>query len=316
MTATEVCQAAIQTQCDRVVVCDGALATTNCIGFANPCPEYYFNSASNRTVAGIAACLPALAARTCTDIALDLYPSCFVYGNLPAGSGCAYPSQCGSGNCGAGDVCATCRAGGVPVGGSCATAACVSGAFCHNGVCAAGSAVVHATQGQPCDLNGDPVTGCVGDLLCIPSVSGGTTGTCTPAPGAGQPCATMSPSASICAPGTICTAPASGVCQVVNGCGSGVVCDSASYCAGGDGGTHCAPRAKLGEACDAPETAVLPPCQAPAQCSGTPAMCTVPQRRGESCDAEHTCDSLLTCIGAICQPLGADSCSHGDAGTN
>jgi hypothetical protein len=315
MTALEVCRAAIKAQCDRVAACEGLLAATDCLRFANPCPDYYFNADSNRTVAGIAACLGPLAARTCTDIAIGLYPSCFVGGKRPASSPCAYASQCQSGACGAGAACATCGSGGVPIGGSCTGTFCQSGAFCGpSSVCVDGSTVVYATQGQPCDLGATPLVGCTGDLLCLPSVSGGTARTCTPAPGAGQPCATFGFSGSVCAAGTICSSPSSGVCMPVGACGPDLICDAASYCKPGDGGFTCAPRAAVGQPCSPAGTASLPACAAPAACLGTPAQCTLPGAVGDACDANHPCAGLLMCVGATCRALGSDSCPIPDGG--
>jgi hypothetical protein len=319
MNATDVCVAAIEAQCQRLIVCEGAAAVTDCNRYDVLCPGYYFNDDTNRTVAGIASCISALAARTCTDVAIGLYPSCFAEGKRANGAACAYSSQCVSGSCGAGDACSTCRNGGVPVGESCASAACQSGSFCHpvTHMCTDGSTVAHAAQGQPCDLSASPVVGCVGDLICVPTASGSTAGTCTPAPGVGQPCATVSFSNLVCAAGAKCNATSGGTCVVAVPCGTGR-CDTSSYCQAGDGGMVCAPLATVGQACGDPTTTQLPPCLPPAVCIGTPGRCVRPRAINDPCDTNNPCGGTLTCTNGTCSGLGPNDCpvGPGDAGAD
>ena len=317
LSAMEVCRAAIRVQCERMAVCQGN-PIDDCVRFANPCPDYYFNQDSNRTVAGIAACVGPLGARTCSDLALGLFPSCFVGGNRPEGAGCAYPSQCRSGTCGGGSVCEVCRAGDLPLGGSCAGAGCRSGGFCHNGVCVAASAITYATEGQPCDLGATPVVGCTGDLLCITSQSAGSAGTCLPAPGAGLPCAISGFSGRACAPGTVCTSPSGGTCVALGSCGSGPPCDATTYCKLVDGGFACVPLGAAGQPCGSPAAGSGTPssCIAPAICYFPLAKCVVLRAQGGTCDANNPCDGLLSCVAGICQPLGSANCpaNPGDGG--
>ena len=86
MNAADVCVAAIEAQCHRVIACQGAAAVGDCSRYDVLCPGYYFNDDSNRTVAGIAGCISALAARTCTDVVIGLYPSCFAEGKRGNGA--------------------------------------------------------------------------------------------------------------------------------------------------------------------------------------------------------------------------------------
>jgi hypothetical protein len=311
MTEDEVCRAAIRVQCERVVACTGTVMD-DCMRVASLCPDYYFNADSNRTVAGVAACLEPLAARTCTDITLDLYPSCFLRGKRPAGAGCAYASQCQGSCSGNATACATCAAGGVAVGGACADARCQSGSFCLDGVCASGDTVVYAAEGQPCDLGATPVVGCRGDLRCITASSGTKAGLCTRAPRKGEPCGLLE---GICATGTICTATQGGTCVAPDECGAGTVCDASTYCNWqGDGGASCAPRAAVGQPCSPGNIGTAPPCLPPAVCLGPTYRCAVPLTAGESCDANSPCVFPLSCQSGTCRPLGSQSCPSSDGG--
>ena len=314
MTPTEVCQSAIKVQAERRSVCEGYLLE-HLLDVANLCPDYYFNADSNRTVGDVAACLGPLAARTCTDVAINLLPSCLASGSRPTGAGCAYSSQCQSGMCGGtGEQCSTCRAGGIPVGSTCVGGDCQNGSFCHSktGVCTAAATVVYATQGQPCDLAGTPVVGCVGDLLCVSS-SSSTAGTCSPLPGVGQPCWTSNIGEMMCAAGATCTSlgvSGTGTCTLA-ACGAGPQCDVTSACVAGDGGFACVPLPTIGQPCG-----VLP-CLPPGICMFSTGICAAPRASGETCDADNPCADLLSCVAGTCQPLGSENCpaGGGDGGT-
>ncbi len=309
VSATEICVAAVEAQCQRLIACQGAAAVPDCSRYEALCPGYYFNEDSYRTAAGIASCITALASRTCTDVAIGLFPACFTEGKRPTDAPCAYSSQCVSGSCSTGAACSTCRAGGVPVGGSCSSAACQNGSFCHptTRVCTDGSTVMHAAEGQPCDLSASPVVGCTGDLVCVPATSDSTAGTCTPPPGIGQPCATVMFSNLVCGPGAKCTAPSGGTCLAAVPCGTSS-CDTNSYCKGGDGGMTCAPLAAVGAACGDATTTQLPPCLPPAVCAGAPGRCVRPRAIGDLCDSNNPCAASLTCTNGVCSGLKPTDC--------
>ena len=207
-----------------------------CLAYAALCPDYYFNADSARTVAGLVGCVRALAARTCTDVIMGVFPSCYVYGHRPTGAGCAYPSQCESGVCGSLAACATCGSGGLPNGSTCTkTAECRPGSYCEDKKCVDAGAIMHASEGQPCNLQAAPAIGCLGDLICRPTSSGGAAGTCTAPPGPGEPCALAGFSADICSPGNTCSTPTGGTCSASDAGTSpppqpGVVCDDQSPC--------------------------------------------------------------------------------------
>jgi hypothetical protein len=312
-SAMDVCKAAIATNCARTRICVGDLVAGDCTRFANLCPDYYFSSDSKGTVETVSACMRAFAARACSDYVLNFLPACYPSGKLPAGSACFSSTQCMSGGCAgasSGSTCKTCQPGGtVSVGGPCASSRdCQGGAFCHRttNICTDASTIVYATEGEPCDHYSTPVVGCKGDLLCIVPLGWSSAGICQPAPGAGQPCARVEGFSSICTPGTVCTGVGGGTCQPVGACGSGVQCDQSSYCR--TDGQVCAPRANLGQACGDPSTSSLPPCLAPAVCVPSTGLCRLAGARGDTCDMDHPCATLLTCTSGTCEPPAPMSC--------
>ena len=120
MDPTEVCRAAIQAQAERMTACLGQDTVDSYMRSAQACPEYVFNPDSNRTVQDVADCLPALLARTCTDVAAAVMPACYANGKRDSGAGCAFASQCKNGVCnGGGQSCGVCYAGGKPAGSAC-----------------------------------------------------------------------------------------------------------------------------------------------------------------------------------------------------
>ena len=305
-TAKEACRAAIEIQCARRAQCNGTTPPSLPCGHeATPCPDYYFNSNSNRTVADVVACLDKLAAMTCADYVLGIYPSCLAHGKLAGGSGCAYSSECQSGACRTeGPACGAC-VGPSPLGASCGDWGCADGAFCHRTTrtCTAVSTIVYATLGQACDIDASPAVACASDLICQLGSSGGTTGTCVPAPAVGQPCGTSDVGYSgICAAGAVCNGSSTGTCVPDGSCGSGVQCDGSSYCP--LGATTCVTRAAIGQSCSDSRSSGSPPCLAPAACSTTTRKCQQEGDVGDACDATHGCAPMLTCSGATCQPLG------------
>ena len=247
MTPLDVCRAAIMAQAQRRAVCTGN-SVQRYLDVANACPDYYFGADSNRTVAGVAACLSTLSALTCTDVALSLLPACLAGGQDPEGAICAYPSQCQSNFClSDGTECSACRAA-IPVGGTCTSnlSGCEGGSFCNLGTgrCTDAKTIVYAKEGEPCDLRGTPVVGCEGDLQCL-GPSSTSQGTCTAPVAAGQSCNGTN---THCAVNTTCSAAAGGICLAAGDCGAGLPCDANSYCRAGDGGLTCLPRATVGPA--------------------------------------------------------------------
>ncbi len=315
MTPTEACQASIRVQCERRAVCSGVQGTVDlagdiCLRFANICPDYYFSADSNRTVAEVTDCLPALAAQSCTDILLGIVPPCLARGDRPANSPCAYGSQCQGSQCrGSGNQCVQCDPT-SPIGGSCNGAACEQGAFCNRNafICEDASTVVYAPEGQPCKLFASPVIGCAGDLLCATdaSQSCNNCGICSRLPGLGEPCAHLAMGgAVVCGKGMVCSnSSGGGTCVPKGTCGIGATCDDASYCRPSD--QVCAPRAGVGQACgDGSSSSSLPPCLAPAKCVSSTGKCALAGGLGDPCDNDHPCAELLSCTAGTCQTVGS-----------
>lgn len=235
-TTTTACMKAIRAQCERQAVCEGG-DLSSCLAYAALCPDYYFNADSARTIAGLIACVAPLAARTCTDVVMGIFPSCYVYGHRPIGAGCAYQSQCESGICGTTAACATCGSGGLANGSACTRANnCRPGSYCQVGTCADASTIMHASEGQPCNLDGAPAVGCVGDLICHPTSLAGGAGTCTAPPRAGEPCALAGFSGNVCSAGSVCSGATGGTCLAAGDAGStppplpGTACDAQNPC--------------------------------------------------------------------------------------
>ena len=312
MTPLDVCRAAIMAQAQRRAVCTGN-SVQRYLDVANACPDYYFGADSNRTVAGVAACLSTLSALTCTDVALSLLPACLAGGQDPEGAICAYPSQCQSNFClSDGTECSACRAA-IPVGGTCTSnlSGCEGGSFCNLGTgrCTDAKTIVYAKEGEPCDLRGTPVVGCEGDLQCL-GPSSTSQGTCTAPVAAGQSCNGTN---THCAVNTTCSAAAGGICLAAGDCGAGLPCDANSYCRAGDGGLTCLPRATVGQLCDDSGWAGLGPCLAPAVCSGETCVMPSPSgASGDTCDLNRPCGPFLACVAGTCQPLGT-TCPTGSA---
>ena len=311
MSPTELCRASIKGQCERTAQCLGGttlareLQLQSCMKYYYSCPDYYFGPDSNRTVADVAACLDTLAGRSCTDGQLGITPRCLLSGKRPDGAGCAYSSQCqgGTGWPQERTECGTCISQ-PGAGSNCPSSGlCRAGTFCSKGtqLCTPVDTVVYATEGQPCDLNGIPTTGCAGDLYCLLDPLS-SKGICTARPSAGQTCVT-SPLGGLCAAGSDCT---SGVCAAPGTCGSGLTCDASSYCNASLG--SCSPMAAVGEACGDLSSSSLPPCLAPATCNSTTGKCAAPRASGEACDADHPCSGYLLCVSGTCRPLDATTC--------
>jgi hypothetical protein len=278
-TPTEVCVAAIEATCERLAACEG-VQKERCMGLAVFCPDYYFGVDSNRTVANLAACLPALRARTCTDVSLGLYPPCLVHGNRPEGAGCAFPSQCLSNLCGDLGQCSTCLPADAPT-----------------------APTRYAMQGELCNLSSTPPVGCVGDLQCRKLTSGAASSTCQLASGPGGPCAGM---LGDCARGTTCVM---GECAPIGACGA-ATCDVSSYCKPGDGGMTCAAGQPTGQPCGDPIRGGGPPCAPGLVCAGKPdaGSCVAPSQPGEACDLAKPCIELVNCIAGKCETLRASDC--------
>jgi hypothetical protein len=324
LNATSACRASITTQCQRQVVCRGADLAA-CVEIADRCPSYYFNPTSNRTVADIQACLPALAAMTCTDIAMALTPPCLVGGTAPAGTACLYNTECEF-RCTDGlDQCSTCYAATrVATGEVCdSTRGCASTDFCHSvaRVCTSKTSVLHAAEGEACDFAAQPVVGCIGDLVCARATASGTAGTCRPLPKLGEPCAMAGDIVgSQCSAGLVCDA-ATTTCQPYKppGCGDGGACDVNSFC---QSGSLCVPRAAEGQPCRWSGTSEPQiDCVANIWCvlapdAGRNGVCTRPGTIGDACDTTHPCvDSL--CAGGRCGEFDPARCQLAqDAGTD
>lgn len=309
LDATEICRAAVRAQAERAATCLGQDTIDTYMSYANACPGYVFNPDSNRKVDEVAACLPALRARTCTDVAAAVVPACYPCGKREGKASCAFSSQCRSGGCLTdGRKCGTCAGGVEATGNTCQTwASCAFGWHCTSGgVCAPNGTPTYAAEGEACDLDATPLKGCVGDLYCRFEGSG-RQGICTAPPGAGKPCASNNMgtgvfSMTICATGTTCV---HGTCQPPGGCGDGLTCASDSYCSSTTTGLVCAPRAKLGSGCAGGSNGY--PCVAPAVCLDA-IKCVIPRAEGDDCDTDNPCDRYLLCVGGKCQRMNAATC--------
>lgn len=310
LDATEVCRAVIRAQAERAVACLGQNTLDYYMSFANACPDYVFNPDSNRKVEDVAACLPALSARTCTDMAAAVMPDCYRYGKRAYRTSCAFSSQCKSGGCLAdGRQCGTCADGEKGAGETCVSwSSCAFGLHCtSDNICAPNGTPTYAAEGEACDLDATPLKGCVGDLYCRFAAGVGRLGICTASPGAGQPCATNNMgtgvfSMTICAAGTTCV---QGTCQPPGGCGDNLKCEPDSYCSSTTTGLVCAPRAKLGSGCAGGTNGF--PCLAPALCLDN-FKCGIPRMEDETCDADNLCDRYLLCVGGKCQRMNPATC--------
>ena len=305
--ATDVCRTVVRVLAERMAPCLGYQTVESYMRYANACPEYEFNPDSNRTVAEVVACLPALAKRSCTDVVMNVMPDCFPTGKRDAGAACAFSSQCKSGFCnGDGVSCGACGDGARPAGSACTRWwECAAGLHCsRGGTCVENGTPVYAAEGEPCDLDATPMRGCAGDLYC--ELDGnGRPGACFAPPPAGYVCASNDVgngmgSSMICAAGTTCV---QGLCQPPGGCGLGMQCDSTSYCGWTANGAACMASPSLGGACSS-----TIPCLAPAVCGGDGFTCVLRGKAGEPCSNDNPCDKFLTCTGGTCQPMTAALC--------
>jgi hypothetical protein len=327
-TAASVCREAIAVQCRRRVACGGA-DMSECIRIADHCPFYYFNSNSNRTVADIQACLPALEQMTCTDIAMGIAPACLRQGKAPAGAACLYSTECQFGCVDGIEECGTCYMGmRVGTGETCGgTRQCDATDFCHAAtkVCTPRASIVYAAQDQPCDFAAQPAVGCRGDLICARATATSTAGTCRPVPQLGQACAMSGDVYSqVCGPGLRCTDQMT--CQVPPpGCGDGGVCDPNSFCRERTGAPACVPRVAEGQPCNWGGTSSEPEiqCELNIWCVLIPGMewngiCTRPGMVGDACDAMHPCAGGLCGAAGRCTSFDPAACQVGrlDAGTD
>jgi len=317
--AETACRAAILARCHRIAICDGDPNDVNtCTAISVLCPEYFFNSASTRTVAGVTACLEQIGQPSCTELRLNLFPSCWSRGTRPAGAACAHPSNCASQGCsGGGTRCGVCAAGPVATGESCVSAACGAGDFCHPGtkLCTPGTALVLAAQGEACDLTAQPAVGCKETLHCIPPTGpeGTAAGTCQPLPlwDVGQPCNQI---AGRCKPPLMCftdfISPDTSECRASppdQMCGPGV-CPDVDYCVYSDGGQHCEPRAAVGEACLDAAGKSSRRCVLESVCWQSSGVCTRYGARGDACNDASPCGTYLVCTGGRCGALSTDAC--------
>lgn len=322
-TLDEACRTALAAECHRYGTCLQMPSTDACTAaFADLCPFYYFNADSTRTLADAQACATAFAAVPCTDFQLGVFPSCLAPGVDPNGSACAYNSQCQSGWCssptGCGGTCyRTIAAAGEPCGTS--STVCDRQTFCHpqQHVCVPIDSIVHAIEGQPCDLQADPVVGCVGDLICARLDATGTAGTCTHLPLSGEPCLSATLSIAPCAEGFECGDGAK--CWPVNTCSGTMTCDPASACVRGDGGMTCVPPGVEGAACGV--GGGQPVCDSTTVCVAVPntnpvtGICTRFVSKGGACDGSSLCAGYLSCIDGACNAPDPATCAA-DAGVD
>jgi hypothetical protein len=264
--ANRVCRAAITAMSQRAKKCLGY--DVDDAPHLDACPDYYFNADSNRSVTEVAACIQDLANRPCSDLDLNITPSCLRPGKRPAGAGCLFPSQCESNFCwSALDACATCRDGNFLPGAKCERGQCRPGDFCDEAAakCVDGGTLVRVGEGEPCLGSSKSSTGvvvCQGDFHCA---NDGVY--------AALACRT----------------------QQWLDCGS-VECDADSYCWNAG---ECHPYAKLGEACSLPGSFDYPRCVPTTRC--WKGKCTNRRLLGETCDDRQPCSEFYECAGGVCR---------------
>jgi hypothetical protein len=328
LRAAAACQAAIVAQCERLYVCE-AFSVGDCAQYAaDRCPQYYFGPHSLRTVEDVEACVPLIRQASCTDVSMGIATQCLLGGRGAAGDPCSSPSECASGSCSAlAPSCGTCA---VPLalGASCdvSTGHCASGTICHprTRVCVATPLVArHAAAGEPCDTRGDPLVGCEGDLVCVPTKSGGSAGTCTKLPEQGEPCLAVD-SLPACAPGLGCGISTAGgvrtsLCGDPLPCGTGF-CDGSSFCYEAlNAPPVCRPFVAVGDACSRADPTDRPCgpsslCVAPALPAdgsvATDGLCVAINQVdvGGACDSSLNCYSSLLCRSGRCTRFDPASC--------
>lgn len=324
-TPAAACRAAIEAQCRRQAVCRGGTVDPCVATVVDRCPDYYFNPRSLRTVAEIESCLAALGSMTCTDIAMNLTPSCLRLGTGAPGSACLYATECEFGCNNGFDECGTCYTSNrAATGETCdSTHQCAATDYCHTvtKTCTSKASVVHAAEGEPCDFAAQPSVGCKGDLVCARTTTTGTAGSCRPFPQLDQPCAMTGDAlgGKSCGDGLACNTqtmtcrpapPSSG------GCGDGGACDDASFCRGAFGpGATCVPRAPEGQACRIADTTEGPElqCAVGIQCVLTPdagynGTCTKPGTIGATCDKAHPCGGSVCGVAGRCTAYAVAAC--------
>ena len=317
--AEQACRDAIIAQCERIAACTGNSAD-GCPATADRCPSYYFGPHTLRTVENVEACVPLLRQASCTDIVMGLGSQCLLGGLGAAGAPCSGASECASRSCsGYAPSCGTCGpalAMGAPCGNG--GGSCTSGTVCHptTRICvAAPISVAHAHEGEACDLAATPPVGCDGDLMCTPSGSGSTGGTCTALPTQGEPC--LSTTGARCAAGLGCgLSTASGKRELICGdpapCGT-TTCTATAYCF--ESPTvqiNCRPYATEGQACTrgtddalcAPGTA----CVASSSADAGSERCVPVVELGAACGPDALCRDPFVCQAGHCARFDPASC--------
>lgn len=168
-SADEVCRQTVAAYCQRLDECFQGKAT--CFAQAELCPSFLFGPGSSMTPAGVHACMGELRDWSCVDIQARVPPPCLQPGLRAGGEQCAFASQCASEECvGGAQQCGTCTTQQRELGEVCGgflEHECVAGTFCsESGKCQAIASVVHAGEGEPCDIWNTPTISCTGDLYC------------------------------------------------------------------------------------------------------------------------------------------------------
>ena len=335
--AEQACRDAIVAQCERLYTCQG-FSPGDCAQFAaDHCPEYYFGPHTLRTVDSVEACVPRIRLASCTDFLMGNATQCLLGGLGAAGDPCSGPSECASTSCSAlFPSCGTC-ADALALGEACNVSSghCASATMCHptTKVCVPTPLVVaHASDGEPCDTAGDPLVGCEGDLMCVPTKSGGTAGKCAPLPQQGEPCLAAS-SLPPCAAGLHCGLSTVGGVRA-NLCGNPAPCGT-TFC---DGNSFCyetptvpigcRPYVGVGEACSRAADSGRN-CGSGASCAtdslssgGGPVSDGTCVQFGQGelggvCDTSASCRASLACQAGRCARFDPASCHQPtDAGSS
>jgi hypothetical protein len=295
-----------------------------CAATADRCPDYYFGPGSLRTVENVEACIPTLKQATCTDVDMGLKPACLVNGLGAANDACGASSQCASGVCFSTTFpCETCQVAGAIGAGCDLYTPCAAGGICSPGTrtCVAWP-VTHATEGQPCAYGGNPLIGCEGDLVCVPTTRYGSTGTCQSMPKQGETCLDHASGGFYglpqCAPGFACGIDRSDGLRTAR-CGNPApcgktVCDVNSYCY--ETPTvfnECRAYSLPGQACTVSwgeHNCASGSVCVPAADGGDQGTCVaiVEVGLGEACNATATCKSPSSCQSGRCTSYDPASC--------
>jgi hypothetical protein len=291
-SATQACTDLAKAQCAQIAQCDGVTMGVEWGNDQSQCAASLSAScvATNSffghgaTPSSVEACASAVRGQSCANYGESL-PACQTpSGTLANGAPCSIDAQCAGGACytpNPAQQCGTCtQKSPQPSGGCSYSTECAAGEICaYPGQCIKPGGVGAVCPGTPCAPG----------LVCEGG-DGGTSGTCAPLPGKGQPCVGGGFTSAGCASGLVCE---NQVCAAPTWVPLGGACPAASL-PGASSGQLCAGGACIGGTCVAYATAGSP-------CSGFDSP---------------PCAAGLLCTNRVCTQVGTSvSCGLvGDAG--